>query len=310
MKEIRKHKLKSIILLSVLSILLIIFLTFSKYIFNSINDYILESKAFYFNSKILSSNETTYNINNWDGVNNYNLTIDVNNKKNELKSTLSDINYDISVECSGNVECTTSKSSGTIYQAQKTDSYQVTVRPTGNFYAGDSVVVRTKAKATYPYTKELSATYTIVVSKERFSYNIEDSVGSVYLTLNLTNSVSYYQVEQAFDTYSVGDQIAVDTYNDLSDTNKAKCFSAKVTLSIPTSLVDLDMTNNTYLNRVSGSETTNVINNYNYVSGYVFKIGASSSEKIIFYKKTINNDYTYPITNSSSIIGVSAVTAN
>ena len=77
---------KKIILLTLLILIFLYFtsyLTIGRYIYNAINNYILESKGFYFNSTVLNVNNAAYSINNWDGVNSYTLTIDVNNKKNE-----------------------------------------------------------------------------------------------------------------------------------------------------------------------------------------------------------------------------------
>ena len=65
---------------------------------------------------------------------------------------------------------------------------------------------------------------------------------------------------------------------------------------------------NSYLHKI-GNETITSVNGFNYVSGYKFKVPATSSEKIIFYKADRTKDYTYPIVNSSSIVNVSVQTA-
>ena len=64
-------------------------------VYDKINHYLLETKGFYFNSSILNVNGKNYLINNWDGVNNYPLTIDLNNRKSSLKKTDVDIAYEI-----------------------------------------------------------------------------------------------------------------------------------------------------------------------------------------------------------------------
>ena len=53
--------------------------------------YILETKNFYFNSSILNIRGKNYSIMNWDGVNAYTLTIDLNNYKTDEIYTTSDI---------------------------------------------------------------------------------------------------------------------------------------------------------------------------------------------------------------------------
>ena len=305
MEFIRKHRKLSVIVLICLMIFLIISVAFGKYILNIVNNFILETKSFYFNSSVLTMNNKAYSINNWDGVNNYTLTIDVNNYKNDDRVTKADISYDISVSCSSNVSCEVNKSNGIIYKSSKSDTYQITVKSRGKFSEGEVAVVKTSVTSTSPYTKTLSASYNIGTSKSDFTYNIEDSVNSKYLTLNLTNSVSYYEVSAAFDSYKVGDQISIDDYAKLSDTNKDKCYSAIVTLAFDPNIIFCDLTNSLYINRLSSNYQTINIGGYKYVKKFSFKINASSTKSIIFYKNDILKNYTYPITNSNSIINVS-----
>ena len=66
------------------------------------------------------------------------------------------------------------------------------------------------------------------------------------------------------------------------------------------------MTENSYLHMVNNSQVTEVVDSHNYVSKYTFKVEATSSEKIVFYKYDIGNNYTYPIVNNNSIISVFA----
>ena len=44
------------------------------------------------------------------------------------------------------------------------------------------------------------------------------------MVLNLTNSVTYYEVSEAFGSYQVGDQISIDDYSKLSDLIKISVF--------------------------------------------------------------------------------------
>ena len=309
MNFIRTHKKLSITVLIIALILFLYGTTLARYIYNTIHNYILESKEFYFNSTVLDMNTKQYRINNWDGVSNYVLTIDVNNKKNSLKSTSSDISYNIEVSCPDTVECRLSKTEGIIYQTAGTDSYQVTVIPRDNFYEGDEIEVTTTATSTSPYVKSLSATYTIGIETSNFTYDITDAKNDKYLTLNLTNALTYYKVEKAFGAYQEGDRLSNEEYQTLTDAEKENCFSAKVTLTIPTREIYLDMTNKNYLAKISGSEQTETIDGFNYVKEFSFKMEASSSEKVMFYKEDITKDYTYPIKNDKSIITVTVETA-
>lgn len=272
-----------------------------RYVYNAINNHILESQGFYFNSSILTINHSNHNISNWDGVSTYPITIDVNSRKNEYLATNSDVTYDIEVECSSNAVCTVSKENSTIYQSSHADSYNIYVNPTDNIYPGDTVTVTTKATSTYPYRKTISTTYTIGVEIANFTYNIKDEVGSKYCTLELTNAQTYYEVITAFTGHAVGEHLSIEQYNALTAAEKNNCMSAIVTLSFPSDVILLDMTSSYYINRIANSEEITQINGYNYVEGFQFKMDATSNTKIIFYKIDPNQNYSYDGTGTSII---------
>lgn len=307
------RKKKKLMVLSLTSILiLIIFLqsSLARYIYNGVHNFILESQGFYFNSTVLNMNKPTYHIYNWDGVNGYPLNIDVNSKKNERVWTLSDIDYTIEVICPETVTCTVDDDENIIYEASKMDSFIVMVTPKHQIEKGKTVDVVIKATSKSPYKKQLQATYSLGVETVNFSYSIEDSVGSKYLTLKLKNSISFYEVLTPFSNYNVGDTLSLDQYNALSDQNKAKCFSAKVDLTYNSNEIYLDMTDDTYLNAINGTIKTKQYNNFTYISGHSFYVDANSNTEIIFYKKDITKNYTYPIINNTSIIDVDNQTAS
>ena len=85
MEFVRRHKKISITVLIILFIILILGFAYGRYLYNIINNYILETKAFYFNSSVLGINNNKYLVNNWDGVNSYTLTINVNNDRKRYK---------------------------------------------------------------------------------------------------------------------------------------------------------------------------------------------------------------------------------
>ena len=310
MKFVREHRTVSVIIMMVAVVFLATTIIFGRYIRNIVNNFILETKAFYFNSSILSINGKNYSITNWDGVNSYPLTIDLNNRKNDERYTTTDIVYTIQVSCPSSVVCTLSKTGDTIHPEDETDSYVITVTPQQNFYEGDTVVVSTSVTSSLPYVKTMSATYTIGVEKSDFSYEIVDGVNEKFLTLNLINAISYYEVETAFGDYSVGDQIPLDVYNTLTSTERDNCFSAIVTLSYDPTILMVDMTDTLYLKHLSTNYQEQTIGGYQYVSKFSFKVNASSSNSIIFYKDDPTDNFTYPIVNNSSIITVSVQKAN
>lgn len=306
MEFIRKHRKFFLILAAILIILIGLSSIFGRYLYNYVNNYILETKEFYFNSSVLKMNTSQYRINNWDGVNAYTLTIDLNNRKNVLKKTDVDIEYVTEVTCKNGITCTTSKTSGTIVKDLESDSFQVQVVPQRRYEAGEEIEINIKARSTSPYTKELSATYYLRVVENDYNYNIEDEENQNYLVLNFINSLTFYQVNEAFGTYSVNDIIGLEDYNDLSAADKEKTFSAIVTLKFDPHEVILDMTNTTYIHRIPNSEKTVNIDGHKYITEYSYKALATSSDKILFYKNDRTKNYTYPINTSESIVKVTA----
>lgn len=103
-------KKKNIILLtSVLGLLVILIsvygFTYAKYVSNSILDYYLKSKGFYFNSDYLSLNNEK-NVNNfWTGES---VTFNVRNNLNKLVITDYDIDYKVTCTIKGEVPAGTS----------------------------------------------------------------------------------------------------------------------------------------------------------------------------------------------------------
>lgn len=288
-------------------IIVIVPLTFSRYIYNYVRNSILESNGFYFYSSVLTQNGSSFNIDNWDGVNDYTINIDVTSVKNDELYTLTDISYDISVNCSNNARCSLSKESGTILSNIKTDSYVITVTPTRQIRSGEHVNVSTSVTSKEPYVKTLRGEYLLGVTNENFTYNITDTNMEKYFTLELTNNVSFYEVMTAFGSYRVGDTVPLDVYYTLSDADKAKCFSALVELQFDPHNVYLDLTNDIYKNNISYDTVT--INGYQYINKIRFYMDANANKRIVFYKDNVNNDYSYPIVNSNSIVRVNVSTA-
>lgn len=310
MNFIRRHRKTSIAAIIFLSLFVIVAVAFGKYIRNIIQNYILETQNFYFNSSILNINGKHYSITNWDGVNSYPLTIDLNNRKTDDVYTKTDIVYTISVNCPSTVTCALSKNGDTIHPLDQTDSYTITVTPHQNFGENDTVTVYTEVTSSSPYRKTMSATYTIGVERSDFGYEIVDGVNEKYLTINFTNAIPFYEVETAFGDYAVGDYVSLDDYALLSPTDQANCYSAIVTITYDPTVLFVDMSNKYFVHRLSTGYVEQTINGHQWVSGFSFKVNASSSSAINFYKDDITQNYTYPIVNSTPIINVSVQLAN
>lgn len=300
--ELRKLIICLILIIAVITIISI----FGRYITSAIHDFYLRSKEFYFYSDKLKEEGAEYQVENWSGVDEYTVTINMNSLENNLKGTSYDIDYTVSYTYSDNIICTLSKEAGTIYASTNTDYFNLTLTPTTQLDTGDEVWVEISATSTGQYTKTITGKFTLVVGKENFSYKIEDEAESPYLELSLTNAVSYYQVSEAFDSYSVGDRISADTYLELSDENKAKCYSAIVTLSFDPSEVVVDMTDINFTSATDIQYTT--IDGYTFVNQFTVYIDAISSVNIRFYKNDITKDYTYTgLSGETSVITVSYV---
>ncbi len=301
-----KSKYRKIVLIALLIVIILpIGITFSKYIYDKVKYYILEANNFYFNSDKLEDGGITYNINNWGGIESFNIQFELNNHKNNLLTSDSDIAYDLSVVCDDDVQCSISNTSGVIYKDQKTVSYDIIVNPLRVFDTNESVNVRIEATSSSPYVKTLSGNFVITVGKKGVSYEIVDEAYQPYFMLNITNVLDKYTVITAFDDYDVGDAISTSTYKTLSDSNKSNCASAIITLEFDPNIVVIDTTSNI----IDSSEITNtLVDNVNFVSRIKFNVDAASSTSIRFYKKDKSVNYTYPYVNDTSIISFNAET--
>lgn len=294
---------KNYIIICLSIILSAIFITYGRYIYNDIKDLYLASKSFYFNSDKLTTNRAIYQVDNWSAVDPYSISINLNNSKNNLVRSNSDISYVISYICSSNIECSVSSEEGILLTTENTDNFTAVLTPKGSFEDGDEAWIEIKVNSTSPYKKMLSGRFILKVGKIGLSYSIDDENNRPYFDFRITNSLDYYIVKEAIDGYDVGARIDKFTYMNLSNADKYKCTSALITLDFNPSDVILDMTSNAYLNAQS-VETIN-IDGYNYVNKISFKMDSESSDTVRFYKADSSKDYTYPFTNTSSVVNFS-----
>src|SRR5574344_1489114 len=220
---------KVLVLVSAGIILFTVGMTVGRFVYVEVRDFYLASKNFYFESDKLKSTIARYQIDNWSGVDSYSITFNMDSYENNSEFATSDIDYDITYMCSADVICSITKTSGVISSTTHTDSFIVTITPNAQFDDGDQVWLEVVADSTAPYEKELSGRFVIKVGKIGLSYEIVDRVGSPYLDFNITNTLDYYLVKEAFSTYSVGDRIDISTYLALSSLNKDKCASSIIT---------------------------------------------------------------------------------
>ena len=301
--KIRNKKLKLVIILLGIAIILPLSITFSRYVYNFIKNYIIESNNFFFNSDKLSSNTELYRVNNWSGVSNFTIQFDLNNHKNNILTSDTDITYQLSVSCSDDVICNLSNTSGTIYVNEKTDNIVLTVIPTRVFDTDEEVEVNVSASSTSPYEETLSAQFIIKVGKKGISYEITDAVNNTYLNFIITNAADEYKAIRPVGSYNTGDVILTDVYKNLTPAEQENFASAVVTLSFDPNVVILDTTSD-IMDSSTFQNTT--VDGVNYISSLTFKVDSQSSTEVRFYKKDVSQNYTYPFGSNNSVITFSA----
>ncbi len=301
----KKFKLKKsvYVFIAVGLVLIILGSTYGRYIYLELKEYYLSTKNFYFNSDKLTVDRAIYQVENWSGVDSYNISINLNSYKNNLEVCDSDITYELTYFCSNNVNCHLSKEGGTIFTATNTDNVVATLTPITSLSEGDTAFIEVTAQSTAPYRKTIKARFILNVATVGLSYEIEDKVNRPYLNFNITNTLDYYTIVTPFGSYNAGDKIDISTYSNLSNENKLKCKSALITLTFDPNTVVLDMTSEYYLNATNYTTTT--INGNEYINSITFNVEAISSAQVKFYKIDATRNYTYPITNNSSIISFS-----
>lgn len=300
---IKKYNLKQIIILFVLVVFAISFVSvLARYVLKRVNNFYTTSKEFYFDSDKLKEDNPVYQLENWPGVDPYTITINMNSYGNNLLKTSYDIDYQISYSCSNNALCQISKqdNKGKISANTNSDFFNLVITPNTTLKPGNVVSVTVEASTEEPYKKTLKARFYLIVGDDDFSYEITDEAGSQYLELRVTNTISYYKVKEAFDNYNVNDRINTETYLELTDENKQKCYSTMVNLVFNPDDILLDMTNTNYLN--ADNITNTIKNNYNYITGIEFKMDPLSSAVVRFYKVDVTKDYTYPNTTGQAPI--------
>lgn len=297
------YKKKQIIILFGIILCMVSFLiTFGRYVTNSVNNFFLRSKEFYFYSDKLAENKAIFQIENWSGVDDYTIIVNMNSRKNNIQVASYDIGYDIKYTCSDNAICQLSKNSGVISKDSNSDSFNLTITPNTQLETGDKVIVEIEATSTTNYKKTIKGKFTLVVGQENLTYQITDEPNRPYMNLRITNTLSYYVVRQSFNEYTVNQKIDIDTYLALTDENKSKCYSSIVTIKFDPNKILLDLTNENY-KKITETATT-LINEKKYINSITLPIDAISSVDLRFYKVDISKDYTYPNLNNNCIVDV------
>lgn len=252
-------------------------ITFARYAFESLREtYFISNEFFFYSSNVYLDDGVT--INDWDGVSEYKIYTSVYNYIDELRWTKEDIPYTTSINCnpsiSGSVSCT--YPAGTIETETTggtTNRICLTLTNPNNleFKDGDYVDVSAVITSTSPYRKSLNLTFKIYVNIKEVTHKVIDSTNQAYLDLVLSNNTN------AASTISIG-----------WDKN----------------VVLVDNTN-TIVNDSATTKRTEIYNSKNYINQLTFIVPAKTAYKIRYYKIDKTQNYTYPVTNTSSIFNIS-----
>lgn len=303
LKNVYKKKQTLIIILLVIS--MVSFATIlGRYITNNVNDFFVRSKEFYFFSDKLTEDNSIFQIENWSGVDDYVITINMNSRKNNIEVATYDIGYNITYTCTDNAICQLSKNSGVISGRTNTDFFNLTITPNTQLDTGDKVIVEIEATSTSNYEKILKGRFTLVVGQENLTYQITDKQNEPYMELSITNTLSYYIVNQAFGEYKLNQKIDIDTYLALSDTDKAKCHSKIATISFDPNQILLDLTSENFGKAINS--TNELIDGKTYINSLTIPIDAISSVDLRFYKVDVFKNYTYPNLNNYSVVNITS----
>ncbi len=301
LKRLGKYK---IVIIGMCIILFSIFaITLAKYVKLDFHSYFLNAKHFYFTSNRLKKDSPVYLVNNWSGVGSFNISFDLLSEKNSYVYTDYDIPYTVTYSCPNDVVCTLDKPSGTIYHTSLTHSDTVTlsVNPTRNYAENERLTITITANSVSPYQEEISASFQYVVGKQGVTYQIEDETNRPYMIFKVTNAINYCTVIEAFSTYSIDDLIPNEVYRTLSDTDKAKCVGEDISISFNPNTIFIDTTDNLI---DASTYTTTTISGTAYINSLDFNVAPVSTVAIKFYKVNPSLNYTYPLNNNTSIIGV------
>lgn len=283
-RKINKFK---VIICLVIIILLLTVTGFGRYIYNTIKDRYLASKSFYFTSNLLDYTNPKYSYSSWGGGSDTKFNLELYSYENELLKMEYDLKYELTCKVtSKNAKCRIdSESEGTTVNktgiipavlndtASNKVTHVINIIPTTELQLGDKVKLEVTAVTDDVYEKTISAEFTFIITAQESEYEIQDSVGSKYATLLIRNTTD-------------------------SDSD--------VILEFDPSKINLDMNDDIYINKISIE--TKEISGHPFINKIRFNLPAESSRKIRFYKRDINQNYTYPNGSAKSIITCSRPT--
>ena len=207
-------------LVSIVALLTLGGITLAKYISTKNSDALIDPKGFYFDSNLLTKEGSSYEV----GTNS--ITFDLKSYDDALRSSEVDITYAVSITCSdGGVEIPAGINTAGTLAAGKS---KITVEYNG-LTLGKTYTVT--ARATAPYTKSLSATFTLPDENNAvLRSTAEDASGMIsYLTLKTGNVAKSGVVlwQDGYVPYSVGklEAAASNSHNVTLEPNSTYVFT-------------------------------------------------------------------------------------
>lgn len=310
-KALKKEKIRKVrrLIFLILMLLFLIFIprlvTLSRYKSEDINNFFTRTEKFYFLSDKLFKEGPEYKINNWSGVEPYNIIINMSSMNNLNQRSPYDIDYEIKVSSSDNIRYELSKTEGKISKNTSSDIFNVEVFPKTQLKDKEEATLNIEARSKTKYNKVLKGSFKFVVGKEEVTYSIKDRKTQNYMLINITNSKPYYIVKTRFGKYNIGDKLSIYEYNNLTDTDKEKVYSAEVKIEYDPNKYILDTTNQNYVKRIGDTKIN--IGGYNYINSITFNVAPLSSTSVRIYKKNPDEDNTYPKDNKKPVVNFSTL---
>lgn len=283
----KKKAIKLVLLIIVVSFLCFYSFSFAKYVSNSIKDYYLKSKGFYFYSDYLSTEVVKNSNNNW---NNDSVHFNIRNNLNEKEVTDYDINYTASCEVLGDAN----EKVACLMNGSATNTFigvLSSVESCRN-YTGDLVDVSLLSKTDcelngYIFERQvITKDLYFDLSKIDSNYEIKDLVISVTVTSTSPYSKTLkgeFYIHKTDSEEIVTSLIDKTDYQILSITNIGninKC----INLSFDSTKLQIDN-----IDSFSNYE----YDSNNYAKKVNFNLQNNTSKNIIFYKK--DKEATYSI---------------
>jgi len=251
---------------------------FGRYVYYSAIDAYFSARQFYFSSNLLLLGGNTYTYDNWGGIGEYEIAIELYSFNNELSKLDYPLDYTITCESlnTDKITCTIAgtdeKTSDerTIGTDTHTSIVTILVNPVGEkINEGETVKLKVTARTDEPYQKEISCTISLYIKlPDGNTYSIEDDVGDEYAILKLVNrGETATNVTLSFDS----DESWLDTNDELYTQN---------------------------LERVIQTSADG------YIEEAIFTIDAEAAKNVKFYKVNKWQDYSYPRGEAPSAITV------